>query len=400
MIKFLKFKINLRLFGVLFGVCLAVASLETKASTLYFLPQSQDVYAGDTFIVEARIDTEQKEVNAIEGKIAFPKNELKAADIIKGESAVGLWIKEPNYSNETGQIDFSGGIPGGFSGQGAIFKIIFSAIGNADSAEVFFENSSQVLLNDGKGTPDKLFFLEGSYRIAPKAKNLPLISSPSHPDPDKWHNSNALNLHWDLADGAEYSYILSRDSSAEPDEIADNPEGSLVWTGDMSYAGLEDGIYYFHLKQKLPGENWSEKASYRAMIDTISPENFTPQIAEIEGNKYLVFSALDKTSGVDRYEIIESPQNAKFPYFPLYKRGIKGDFKAEQAQNWKASQSPYLLADQSLQSAIKVKTVDKAGNERIAEIIPRKKQFLYWIIILILAAGIIIWKLGKRLKIK
>ncbi|GAI25310.1 unnamed protein product, partial [marine sediment metagenome] len=98
--------------------------------------------------------------------------------------------------------------------------------------------------------------------------------------------------------------------------------------GDMRYEELEDGIYYFHLKQKLPGENWSEKITYRAMIDTTPPEASQLKIGKdpsiFEGKYFLSFVAQDKMSGVDYYEVKEGKRD------------------------WKRVESPYLLEDQSL----------------------------------------------------
>lgn len=78
--------------------------------------------------------------------------------------------------------------------------------------------------------------------------------------------------------------------------------------------------------------------------DSIPPEEFTVDIQStrgvFDGNYYIVFSTLDKQSGLDHYEIFE--------------RGI-----------WQTVTSPHALRDQSLSENIQVKAIDKAGNERI-----------------------------------
>ena len=56
---------------------------------------------------------------------------------------------------------------------------------------------------------------------------------------------------------------------------------------------------------------------------------------------------------------------------------------------WERAESPYLLKDQSLKSIIKVKAVDKAGNEKIVKVAPFKKIFPYWIIIFLIGITII-----------
>jgi len=120
--------------------------------------------------------------------------------------------------------------------------------------------------------------------------------------------------------------------------------------------------------------------------DKIPPEPFTPEIIEIDGKYYLIFSTTDKQTGVDYYEVKETR-----------KRHETGQ---ETTLNWKKAESPYLLEDQSLKSIIKVKAVDKAGNERIAEYFPSRKFSFYWIIIisLLILFLIIVWLMIKKLK--
>jgi len=349
----------------------------SDAAVLYLMPQSQTIYQGDSFLVEVRINTEGKEINAVEVGLAFPPDLLGVMDFSQGGSILTLWVEKPKTQKE--EINFLGGTPGGFKGEGLLAKITFlgKKIGKS---EISFKENSKVLLNDGKGTPAELNFLEGNYEIIKKPENLPQISSRSCPDPNKWCKNTTLHLHWDLIEGAEYSYVLSKDPLTEPDEIPDRPEGELIWMGDMRYEELEDGIYYFHFKQKLLGEDWSEKTTYRAMIDTTTPEAFQLKIGKdpsvFEGKYFLSFAAQDKMSGVDYYEVKEGKRD--------FKRTI----------------SPYLLEEQSLSKKITVQAYDKAGNYQTAEIKPPSKitweNGLYLILILI---GIgVIWWILKRIK--
>jgi len=351
-----------------------------RAATLYLLPQSQTIYQDDTFIVEVRLDTEGKEINAVEADLKFPSDLIEIIDFSKGGSILTLWVKEPSIKQaKQEEISFIGGIPQGFNGKGLISKITFfgKRIGGA---EVSFKIDSKVLLNDGKGTRAELSFLEGNYEVIEKPENLPIISSSSHPDQNKWFKSNTFHVHWDLIEGAEYSYLLSKDPLAEPDNVPDRPEGELIWIGDMEYPNLEDGIYYFSLKQKLPEEVWLESGSYRVMIDATRPEKFKPEIGKdpsiFEGKYFLSFSTTDKMSGIEYFEVKEG----------------KKDFKI--------TKSPYLLGDQNLRSKILVKAVDKAGNEKVAEIIPPHKvtwkEILSWIVAL-LVISLVVWQIVRRI---
>jgi len=351
-----------------------------SAADLFLMPQSQTVYKEDTFIAEIRLDTGEEEVNALEANLEFSPELLEVLDISKGGSILSLWPIEPFFSNSAGKISLTGGIPGGFKGQGIIAQITFR-VKELGKAIINFGDTSQVLLNDGKGTPANLNLSEGSYEIIEMPGGLPKISSSTHPDQNKWYNQNTFHLHWDLKEGVQYSYLLSKDPLSIPDETPDKPEGELKWMGDMGHPNLEDGIYYFSLRQKLPGENWSGKMTYRAMVDKTPPEPFELAIAQdptsFEGKYFLSFYTTDKMSGIDYFEIKEGKEDSK------------------------RITSPYVLEDQTLRSKIVVKAVDKAGNERIAEFVPPKKPVPYlklipYIILFIIIGIIIIWIIINR----
>lgn len=375
------------LFVVLLSVFLLLPFI-TEAASFYLLPSSQKVYQTESFISELRLNTEGEDINAVQVKIGFPLDLLEAIDISTGNSVLTLWPEEPSFSNQTGEISFIGGVPKGFNGDGVMGTVIFRGkkIGNAT---VNFKEDSQVLLNDGKGTKARLSLLEGSYEIINKPENIVQVSSSSHPDPNKWFRSSTLHLHWGPVEGVEYSFVLSRDPLVEPDDVPEKPKGTLAWVGDIEYPGLEDGVYYFAIKQKPEGENWTEKTTFRVMVDATLPEPFELQIGKeasvFEGKYFVSFSTKDNPSGIDHYELLEEQQ--------------KGLFKPSQPGTWKVVKSPYVLKDQSLKSVIRVKAIDRAGNERIAEFIPPYKPFPYWIVVPVVLLIIIVrWLIIKMIR--
>ncbi len=121
--------------------------------------------------------------------------------------------------------------------------------------------------------------------------------------------------------------------------------------------------------------------------DKIPPEPFKIEISQdpsvFDGKYFIAFSTTDKQSGVDHYEVKEGKRE------------------------WRLAESPYLLENQSLGEEIKVKVVDKAGNERIQMIkfearkAERKigwKDILPWIIliVIVIGAGITWWIIKSR----
>ncbi len=104
-----------------------------------------------------------------------------------------------------------------------------------------------------------------------------------------------------------------------------------------------------------------EQVDYN-LADKTPPESFVPEISQdsnIEGGKwFVVFLSQDKESGIDHYEVQEG-----------------GDSKAN--GEWQIASSPYVLQDQTLQSYVYIKAVDKAGNETLAVVNPEKLPFSY-----------------------
>lgn len=373
-------------FIAMFLFILMATPFVTSASVFFFMPQSMEYQESDTFIRSLYLDTNGQEVNAIESRINFNQDVLEVVDIITGDSVVKFWVETPTISNEKGVIEFVGGTPNGYNGKGVILKIIFKAkkVGDCD----LNISDTKLLLNNSEAAEDETIFSNDNCNIIERSEDSIKITCNSHSDQDEWQSSNTIDLHWDLIDKAEYSYILSKDFMAEPDGISDKPKGKLIWMGDMSYEGLEDDIYYFHLKQKLSDEeDWSSKATVRAMIDATIPEEFMSQTVEIEGRRYLVFSATDVTSGVDHYEMSEVDLN----WF--------GNVRSEEEAEWRIIESPYLLDDQNLKKIIKIKAIDKAGNERLSEIVLSSNskystsQIAFFILVMMAITVLILWKL-------
>lgn len=288
-----------------------------EAANLYLEPSSGEYQPGDTFLVEVRIDTEGECINTVSADLSFSQDILEAIEFSQGNSILTIWLKKPEILQESGLISFIGGIPGGYCGILAgdpgknyiLGRIIFRVVSREvprGLARVVFRDDSQVLLNDGLGTPAKLITKGAVFNISP--------------------------------------------------EPFDATQGRNEWQEEIGK-------------------------------DNIPPESFKIEIhqdpAIFEGKYFIVFSTTDKQTGLDYYEILEADERG-------YQRGTTR--KAE----WKKGDSPYLLEDQGLKSIIKVKAVDKAGNERITEYLPPEKPFSYWIIVLtLIGMGAIWWIIRK-----
>ncbi len=356
------------------------------ASVLYLSPSSQKVYLDESFIVEVKLDTEGRDINAVDAKIRFPDT-LKVIDISEGGSILRLWPEKPVIDKNI--ISFTGGMPNGFIGEGLILKITFRPLKESVGVRKvsFVQDLSKVLLNDGKGTEDEVEFKEGSYEIIKKPQELPIIFSETHPDQNKWYRESTLKLYWDFEENALYSYILTHNPLEEPDDISEMTGTELKEKGYIEYNDLKDGIYYFHLKKAILNEQkleWTQKTTFKIMIDCEAPEEFMPEVDKspsmFNGQYFLSFSTQDAVSGLDHYEVLE------------------GKNIQDNMGGWRLATSPYLLEDQTLESIIKVKAVDKAGNERIVEVLPKKRLSFFRLAVLGIISLGIFWWIVRRFK--
>ena len=395
----------LLLTGILLLSTFYFLSTSVQAAVVYVLPSSQEISEGSTFVAEIRLDTEGAIVESVELFGTFSSVNLEILDIVLGGSILSSSEENVLILNEQGLVTFAGEIPDGFEGDGLIGRIIFLAE-KKGNASLSFLSESEVSSAD---STDKLLILEGNYEIGEQPEGILTVSSASHPEQEKWYRGTTLRIHWDFTNTSEYSYILNKDPQTKADEIADRPEGELEWIGDMEYAWLDSAIYYFHVREcaqlsdsvessaessvESSAEScvWGPTATFRVMLDATSPEDFEPEIVEIDGKQHVIFAGSDMLSGVDHYEVTEIRQKRLF--------GIVQK-KTSEEENWKVAESPFVLEDQSLDSIVKVKTVDRAGNAKLAEIVPSSKIRIQdaWpvLLLILLVIGVMVWIL--RLK--
>jgi hypothetical protein len=140
--------------------------------------------------------------------------------------------------------------------------------------------------------------------------------------------------------------------------------------------------------------------------DNVIPEKFSITLERttnaFSNDYFVVFNTTDKQSGIDHYEVIEEPLNSK----NLFGWGAA-------TAPWVVAKSPYVLEDQSLNSTIRVKAIDKAGNEYIATyVVPEEQRtissdniYIYggitalvFVTLSILIVVIVLWKKRRKLR--
>jgi len=147
---------------------------------------------------------------------------------------------------------------------------------------------------------------------------------------------------------------------------------------------------------RVPGaeivDNWRDEVR----DDQTPPQEFSIELARDEkafnGDYFIVFNTTDKETGISHYEVMEEPISD----LPRFSWG------SAQAP-WVQARSPYVLTDQSLSSVIRVRALDKAGNEYIATLVPEESlrtsplSFLIVVAVLVgsgliaLGAALFVW---------
>jgi hypothetical protein len=112
-------------------------------------------------------------------------------------------------------------------------------------------------------------------------------------------------------------------------------------------------------------------------MDKFPPENLEINLVRdpsmFDNKFYINFNATDNGSGMQSFEV---------------KEGNGSYIQTE---------SPYVLKDQSLRSAVLVRATDKAGNSKVVELQkPFYLNWIFWIIVLIIIAGIVMSYLKIR----
>ena len=103
------------------------------------------------------------------------------------------------------------------------------------------------------------------------------------------------------------------------------------------------------------------------VTDLLPPEEFSIDLERVPpetGNYHIIFNTTDKQTGIDHYEVMEEP-SSKFMAF---------EWGRADAPWIVTRNNAYELKDQSLNSTIRVKALDKAGNEYIATLLPEESM--------------------------
>ena len=288
-----------------------------KAASLYFSPASGKFDAGNIFTVSVLVNTQSAAINNAEATVNFPAEFLSVISVSQSNSIFSLWPQSVVFSNSAGTISFNGGLPTpGFNGSsGKIFSAVFR-VKKAGTASLVFSGAS-VRANDGKGTDILSSVGSAQFTLGaiaptsepkltptpaqPNTPAAPVISSPTHPDENKWYSEKDVVLIWSLPTGIKSDRVLFSKLFEVVPTITYTPPIS-----SKTLANIEDGIWYF-LAQLRNANGWGQIGNFKVQIDTQKP-NINIQEVPREDLAYpkvkFFFSASDSRSGIDYYNVL------------------------------------------------------------------------------------------------
>jgi len=229
------------IFAAIFFV--AAPSPRAQAATLSVITDSTgSVALGQPIKVSVALDTQGKNANAVQGEILFSSGAFDLSAIDDGNSIINFWI-DPPQETAPGQVDFSGIIPGGFTGETDSLLSLLLTPTQAGTVDIRIA-SATVLANDGQGssipvtTADRTIVVSSSHYSGPPA----VVSSTVSPDPFTpvvSRDPNLFNGHYFVA-----FQTADKGTGIDHYEVAEVPAGtapsSTAWQTATSPYLLKD----------------------------------------------------------------------------------------------------------------------------------------------------------------
>ncbi len=352
-------KIIIKLLVALSFILVLFSVAKAEAASLYFSPSSGSYAVGNTLSISVYVSSAEQAMNAASGVISFPRDKLEVTSLSKNGSIFALWVQEPSFSNTAGTANFEGIVlnPGFTGATGKVISINFRA--KAAGVATLNFSSGSVLANDGKGTNilaslgNAQFNLGYAGPSVPEATTpsialdtpaAPQISSPTHPDPNKWYSQNTAKFIWSVPSDAVASRLLYDKYPNTQPKVVYEPAISEKEIIDS----IKDGVYYFHVQFKN-NKGWGAISHFRFQIDTQPPEPFS--IEFVDGKETdnpqptVIFDTTDTLSGINYYKIKIGEGN----FFGITPEIVEGN--------------PYTLPLQAPgKRSILVQAFDKAAN--------------------------------------
>lgn len=293
---------------VLFVIILGLLPHISSAATLALSASAGQVEVGKTFTIRLTVNTQDKVINNAEAVVKFPTDLVEVVSASGSGSIFSLWVEPASFSNASGTISFNGGVPNpGFKGSGQVISAVVRAkkVGTA----TFNIANGAVRENDGLGTNILTSQGRASVTII-EAAPVPaepeegeffervVISSPTHPDRNKWYQATRAIFNWRVPKGATASQtIFDRNPNTVP-TVTRRPALSTITVDD-----IEDGSWYLHARFLIDNQ-WTPIYSYKIQVDTTPPSNLAVAFETNEEGRLIArLTAIDKASQLSHFTV-------------------------------------------------------------------------------------------------
>ncbi len=205
---------------------------------------------------------------------------------------------------------------------------------------------------------EKILFIFIVFSLAFSAFALtqPTITSPSHPDSDKWYPLSYVSFQWNSIEGAKgYSYVIDKNPNTIPDDIIDTTDTSIS-------KSVNSGIFYFHLKA-ISDSDSSSTAHFRFKVDSSFPP--VPKNIKVSAKPaYMLIEweqEPDEHSGISHYYLYRGYSL----YFDIHDPGVKLITQTKEGEPIKGTSYQDYDIQENHGYFYKLKVFDNAGNSRI-----------------------------------
>lgn len=155
---------NLTIIKILIGLCVLVIPQSALAARVSFSPSEQLSKQDKPYATTVVLHTEGENINAIEGTIKLDSRLGTNIQLSDSGSIVTYWIAKPVLNGEQNVIQFSGAIPGGYTGNaGILFSIILPAHSGEPIERAISVSDFKALRNDGVGSSARV--TSGSFSL-------------------------------------------------------------------------------------------------------------------------------------------------------------------------------------------------------------------------------------------
>lgn len=271
--------------GILAGVLVVItgsviASVETIRNLLYrnpppntiynstisFSPDA-DIYSGLTQQkIDVHITTGGENINAAEASISFDPKQVRVDDVLMDLSFCDPQLTvEKTIDNVAGKVKIACIKPGGiYADQTTLAELLIQPLAPGE-VDLHFDDSTEVLANDGLGTNVLRTVTNGAYEFVTAPTHALTLFSYTHPNASRWYDNARVHVAWaDPDQHTQFAYLLDQLPGTAPSINQTTTQSSLDLTTP------HDGTYYLHVAPIIGG-SVGPVSTLRVLIDTTPP---------------------------------------------------------------------------------------------------------------------------------